>query len=306
MAGDKAVGRVTRLLGLVEYLELHGPTSFADLGAHFGVSAAQIKDDLYLLWVSGRPGYSHEDLVDFDASAFEAGVADLTEAQGLRQVRYSAREAAALVGALSALDATGAAPAATRTVVEKLTAALGGSSVEIVDSATVAPEVRGAIDEAISARSTLELTYVDAQERQSVRTVEPHRLVVIDGAGYLECFCHRAQDYRMLRLERIVSVQPGGGHGTHEPADRLGFTVDQGWVGTVTLARAGQWAVEELPGVELHTSGEVVTARFHVANADWIAGRLLAVAPHLRSVGPAALHDAVVRRAQAVIDAHSV
>ncbi|WP_061962129.1 helix-turn-helix transcriptional regulator [Demequina flava] len=304
MAGDRAVGRVTRLLGIIEYLETQGATDFAELAAHFGVSAAQIEKDVTLLWLSGRPGYSHEDLIDFDGFAFDDKVADLTNAQGLRQVSYSPREAAALIGALSALVATGAAPDAASSALGKLTTVVGSTGVEVVSATEVDPAIRGSLDESIATRHAVELTYVDAHQRRSVRVVEPHRLVAIDGAGYLECYCLRADDYRTLRLDRIESATAVDVMVTHPPAEKLGFSLDAGFAATVRVARAGRWAVEDLPSVELETTDAEVTARFPVADADWAAGRLLAVAPHLRSVEPQELRDALAERAANVLAVH--
>ncbi|WP_062073135.1 helix-turn-helix transcriptional regulator [Demequina sediminicola] len=306
MATNKAVGRMTRLLGIVEYLETHGPTEFAELGAHFGVDAAQVRDDVNVLWVSGRPGYMPNDLVDFDYSAFEEGIASLTEGQGLRQVMYSAREAAALTGALSALVATGTAPDAAATALEKLTTALGGTSVQVVDSTKVDPAIRAAVDTSLDQRQALRLTYIDAQERKTQRNVEPHRLVVIDGAGYLECYCLRADDYRLLRVDRIADVEPIDVMVTHPPVDRLGFSIEQGSTATVRLARAGRWALEDLPHAQVAVEGDDVIVTFAIADPDWIAGRLLAVGAHLKSVEPAPLAEAVRKKAQAVVQAHSV
>lgn len=305
MAGDKAVGRVTRLLGIIEYLETHGPAKFDELAEHFGVTSAQISKDVNLLWTSGLPGEVPGTMVDFDYSAFEAKVADLTDAQGLRQVSYSPREAAALIGALSALVATGAAPDAASSALSKLSSAVGSVGVEVVDSPDINPDIRATLDEAISARHAVELTYVDAHQRRSVRVVEPHRLVAIDGAGYLECYCLRADDYRTLRLDRIEAAAPVDVMVTHPPADRLGFSLDEGFEATVTLARPGRWAVESLPSVQIESAGDDVVARFPVADADWTAGRILSIAPHVRRVEPAQLREALAERAANLLAVHA-
>ncbi|WP_062078843.1 helix-turn-helix transcriptional regulator [Demequina globuliformis] len=306
MAADRAVSRVTRLLGIVEYLETHGATPFSELAAHFGVTVTQIEADLFLLWVSGQPGYSHGDLVDFDGSAFEQQIADVTNAQGLRQVSYSPREAAALMGALAALVATGAAPDAAQSALAKLTAAVGSVGVEVVDVPEVNAVIKDALDTSISARNAVEITYVDAQQRRTVRVVEPHRLVAIDGAGYLECYCLRADDYRTLRLDRIESARAADVMVTHPPASTLGFSLHSSFTATVRITRAGRWAVEDLPNAQLEIDGDEVVAHFPVADQEWIAGRLLAIAPHLRSVTPESLRAAVEARAEDVLAAHAV
>ncbi|GMA37636.1 helix-turn-helix transcriptional regulator [Demequina litorisediminis] len=301
---DRTLGRLTRLLGIVHYLEIHGATPFTELADHFGVSERQVRADVETLWVSGLPGHQYDDLIDFDGFLFDQGIADLTNSQGVSQVSFSAREAAALMGALSALSAAGAAPAASASVMEKLRGAVGGVSVDVSASSPVRDEVRSVLEAGMVTGTAVILDYVDAQDRRTERTVEPHRLVVIDGAAYLECWCRRAEDHRTLRLDRIASAVPTTSEVTHPPVDTHGFSLTQRYAATVTLERAARWAVEDLPGVTIMADGdETVTATFGVANPGWTAGRLLAIAPHLVSVEPAALRTALADRARGVLAA---
>jgi predicted DNA-binding transcriptional regulator YafY len=55
----------------------------------------------------------------------------------------------------------------------------------------------------------------------------------------------------------------------------------------------------------INEAGEDVEATFGVADAMWVAGRLLAVSPHLRAVEPKDLRDAVARQARAVLAAQA-
>jgi proteasome accessory factor C len=298
---EKALPRLTRLLGIVTYLEQHGPSSFGVLAKVFGVSEDQIRKDVGTLSVSGLPGYMPDDLLDFDFSAYEHGIASLTESQGVTQVRLSAREAVALTGALSALVAAGTAPEAARTALEKLRAAMGGADpMVVVPASTTKPEVSRALLDAVARRRVATVIYVDANDRQTERVIEPHRLVTIDGFGYVECYCRRAGDYRTLRVDRIGAVTVSDEPVVEPPSDAQGFTLVPHFEARVVVARGGRWALEELPGVTLIEVGDDVEATFGVANAHWVAARLLSVAPLLRVVEPDLLADALQETARAV------
>ncbi|PKQ26138.1 MAG: WYL domain-containing protein [Actinobacteria bacterium HGW-Actinobacteria-4] len=298
---EKALPRLTRLLGIVTYLEQQGPTSFAVLAERFGVSEDQIRKDVGTLSVSGLPGYMPDDLLDFDFSAFDHGVASLTESHGVSQVRLSAREAVALTGALSALVAAGTAPAAALTALDKLRGAMDGNDPMVVlPASSTKPEVSQALLDAVARRRVATVTYVDAHDRLTEREIEPHRLVTIDGIGYVECFCRRAGDYRTLRLDRMNAVTVTDEPVVAAPSDADGFTLVPRFDARVVVARSGRWALEELPGVALDEVGDDVEATFGVTNAHWVAGRLLAIAPYLRVVEPEELVQALGDAAKAV------
>jgi proteasome accessory factor C len=297
---------LTRLLSIVTFLEDHGPTPFEDLASHFGVPTDQIRRDVELLWVAGLPGHMPHDLVDFDAVMFEAGVADLTNSQGLAQVRLSAREAVALVGALSTLVAAGTAPEAASSALVKLRGASeAAAAITVVPTSAVDPAVTDTLTQAMGASEAVEVHYVSAQDRRTERVIEPHRLVTIDGVAYVECFCKRAGDYRTLRVDRIQSATRTGARIEHGPSDADGFSLAPRFEAKVVVARSGRWALEDLPGVVINEAGDDVEATFGVADAMWVAGRLLAVSPHLRAVEPKDLRDAVARQARAVLAAQA-
>ncbi len=300
---DKTLARLTRLLGIVHYLERHGETEFTELAAHFGVTVKQIRADVETLWVSGLPGHQHNDLIDFNADLFDAGIADLTNGQGVSQVSFSPREAAALIGALSALTASGAAPEAAGSVLDKLRGAVGPVGLDVVADTAVNPDVRATLERGIESATAVTLDYVDAHDRRTLRTVEPHRIVLIDAAAYLECWCRRAGDYRTLRIDRVESATATDSAQEHAAADSHGFALQAHYEATVTLARAARWAVEDMPGVSIATEGDRVTATFGVANPAWTAGRLLAIGPDLTSVEPAALREEMATQARAVLEA---
>jgi len=304
VVAERALPRVTRLLGLVAYLEDNGPTPFGDLAAHFDVSVEQIREDVNTLWVSGLPGHMTGDLIDFDFDAFEQDIASLTNSQGVTQIRLSAREAVALVGSLSTIVASGGAPRAAETALAKLGEALGDDPITVVSVSSVDPTVSTAVFDAVSRRRVAEVDYVDASDRSTTRAIEPHRVVTIDGVPYVECFCRRADDYRTLRLDRISAVRVSDEAVLRPPSDAGAFSLEPTLQARVVIARSGRWAIEDFPSVTIEDSGDDIVATFGVADATWAAARLLAVAPHLRVIEPAALAEELAAQARAVLAAH--
>ena len=304
---DTARDRLVRLLGLIAYLEAHGSTPFAVLAQHFSVPASRIERDLWTLTTSGVPPYLPDECIELDFDDLDEGIATLVESQGLSQVRLSGREAVALIGALATLIGAGAAPAGAEDVLDRIRAAYGSDEpVRVLDAPGADGGVREALEAAIGAGTAVRLEYVDAQDRRTSRVIEPHRLVAIDGAAYVECFCLKADDHRTLRLDRIESVERADVLATHPPADDHGFSLAPRFTATVVARRAARWAFEDLADVDIADEGEAVRVTFGVADADWAAGRLLTIATQLVSVEPAELREAVARHADAVVAAHSV
>ncbi len=303
---ERTAPRVTRLLGLVTYLERHGEASVEELAERFDVTAEQIRKDVDTLWVSGVPGHGPEDLIDFDAWALDDGIVRITNSQGVSQVRLSPREAVALIGALSALVAAGAAPEAASSALAKLKAAVGD-----VDAVVVSPtravnrDVVATLTEAIEKMLVVRVDYVDALDRRSTRDIEAHRIVAIDGAAYVECYCYRAGDYRTLRIDRIKAATLTDISATQPSSASGGFTLEPRFDAVITAARGARWMIDNIPGSVVEDDGESIVARFGVATIDLIAAQLLTVGPMLRTIEPPELARAVAAKAADVLAAQA-
>lgn len=300
---EHARPRLTRLLGIVTYLEDHGSTPFADLADHFGVTVDQIRADVNTLWMSGLPGQMPDDLIDFDFDDFSQDIASITNTQGARQIRLSPREGIAVIAALSEIVATGSAPRAASSALEKLTAALGEEPLTVIGVAQPDAEVVRVLMTAVASRHAVQLDYVDAGDRRTERTIEPHRVVTIDGLSYVECYCRRAADYRTLRVDRIAHASATEIPIETPASDSEGFSLAATFQSELRLDRAGRWAVEDIPGVVIEDDGEALVVLVGVVDVGWTAARLISVAPLLHSVEPDALRDALARHAHAVLAA---
>ena len=96
--------RLPRLLALVPYLQARPNIAVAEAAADFGVTEAQLRRDLTLLWMCGLPGHGPGDLIDL---SFEGDTVSVIFDAGMsRPLRLTGEEALALVVALRTLAET--------------------------------------------------------------------------------------------------------------------------------------------------------------------------------------------------------
>ena len=161
------------------------------------------------------PGLTPGDLIDIDMDAVDGeGVIHLSNADYLtRPLRLSADEALALVLALRTLReiaGPGKRDAVDRAL-KKLEAAAG--NVPATDQATVAvtaarDDIQARVNDGLQRGKRLDLTYDVASRAETTRRmVDPLRVFVLDGYGYLEAWCYSATALRTFRLDRIAAVE---------------------------------------------------------------------------------------------------
>jgi predicted DNA-binding transcriptional regulator YafY len=94
MAATSNEERLARLLALVPYLQARPGIEVQQAAADFGVSEAQLRKDLTLLWMCGLPGHGPGDLIDL---SFEGETVSVIFDAGMsRPLRLTAEEALAL------------------------------------------------------------------------------------------------------------------------------------------------------------------------------------------------------------------
>lgn len=201
--------RLPRLLALVPYLQARPGISVAQASADFGVTEAQLRRDLTLLWMCGLPGHGPGDLIDL---SFEGeNVSVIFDAGMSRPLRLSAEEALALVVALRTLAETpGLADTdAVQRALAKIESVAGESvhgetvAVELDDSERSLALARRAVDEQRAIRIR---HYSASRDELSERTVDPVRVFVSDEHSYLEGWCRSAEGMRVFRIDRLDDV----------------------------------------------------------------------------------------------------
>ncbi|SDT15037.1 helix-turn-helix transcriptional regulator [Microlunatus soli] len=310
--------QVRRLLSLIPYLREHDGIPIADVAEAFGVTSQRIRDDLGVLWMCGLPGLSPGDLIDIDMDAVDGeGVIHLSNADYLtRPLRLSADEALALILALRTLRGVAAQGdrAAIDRVLDKLQAVAGS----IPDRAEVrvtggADEVQDTVNEAFRRGKRLELTYDVASRAETThRFVDPLRVFVLDGYGYLDAWCYSANGMRSFRLDRIAEARMTDVDvADHDVVLR---DLSGGWFDalkdaplvTLALDHSAAWVAEYYPMeqvAEAADGGLTVTTR--ISDPAWLRSLLLRLGGAVRVLSPAGAGDSAADAATEALDQYA-
>lgn len=306
--------RLPRLLSLVPYLLARPGVLVTEVAADFGVTERQLRRDLELLWMCGLPGYGPGDLVDL---SFAGDTVTVTEDAGMRRpLRLTTAEATALLVALRALGEqpgvvdTGAVRRATAKIEQAVgDAGLAGVAVDLsrAEEATSAA-VRRALEEGRALRIVY---YTAGRDAVSQRVVDPMRLLIVEGRGYLEAWCRRAEGVRLFRLDRVEDVavldEPAEPPPDAEPADVSGgaFRARPEHPAAVLLLEPDALWVSEYYPVEQAEELEGGRLRVVLRYGDpaWLVRLVLGLGGGARVLEPAELAEAVARRARAALAA---
>ncbi|HEY9264539.1 MAG TPA: WYL domain-containing protein [Microlunatus sp.] len=309
--------QVRRLLSLIPYLREHDGVAIADVAEAFGVTPERIREDLSVLWMCGLPGLSPGDLIDIDMDAVEGqGVIHLSNADYLtRPLRLSADEALALILALRTLRGVTARDdrAAIDRALEKLQAVA-----QVTDRAEVRvtggrEDIQGTVGEALHRKKRLELTYDVASRAETThRFVDPLRVFVLDGYGYLDAWCYSANALRSFRLDRIAAVEiTDADVAEHEVELR---DLAGGWFDalkdaplvTLALDRGAAWVAEYYPTEQVTPAEDGgLTVSLRVSDPVWLRGLLLRLGGGARVLAPDGAGDSAADAATEALDQYA-
>jgi proteasome accessory factor C len=311
--------QVRRLLSLVPYLREHDGAAMADVARAFDISLRTLRDDLNVLWMCGLPGLSPGDLIDIDMDAVEGeGVIHLSNADYLtRPLRLSADEALALVLGLRTLREI-AGPgqrAAVDRALAKLEVATGSSATDQASVAVTAgqDEVQARITDGLQRGRRLDLTYdVASRAETTERQVDPLRVFVLEGYGYLEAWCYSAQALRTFRLDRVaeatVTDTPVAPHDVRLRDLSAGWfeALQDAPLVTLDLAPEAAWVAEYYPTEATSARAEGgLTVTLRVTDPAWLRGLLLQLRGGAVVVAPAGAGDSAAEAAQEALDQYA-
>lgn len=312
--------RLPRLLSLVPYLLARPGVPTAVVAADFGIAERQLRRDLELLWMCGLPGYGPGDLVDL---SFSGDTVTVTEDAGMRRpLRLTTAEGTALLVALRTLgDLPGMVDTeAVRRATAKVERAVGDAGAGGVAVGVTAQEqaTTAAVREALESGRAATIDYYTAgRDAVSRRTVDPMRLLLVEGRGYLEAWCRRAEAVRLFRLDRVDDVvvlaeaaaappdaQPADvSAGVFRPRPEHGSAV-------LLLEPEARWIAEYYPVDEVtelppedHGNGPGegsgrARALLRYADPDWLVRLVLGLGGGARVLEPPELAAEVARRAR--------
>jgi proteasome accessory factor C len=306
--------RLGRLLNLVPYLLARPGILVAEAAADLGVSERQLREDLELLWVCGLPGYGPGDLIDM---AFDGDRVTITYDAGIdRPLRLTPDEALALVVALRMLAETPGM--GQRDAIERALAKIESTAGELAD-APVAVRLPGNDDRlatirgAVQRQRALRITYYTAtRDEITERVVDPMRVLVVAGRGYLEAWCRRAEAVRLFRVDRIDGLveldEPAAPPPQAQPSEVsdsvFSPTPDLPLV-RLRVGRGGRWITEYYPCEEIVAeSAEHWLVSLRAADLGWARRLVMGLGPEVSVVAPPELAEAVREQARIALAAY--
>jgi len=219
------MNRTDRLYALREELRRAGPTgrTAARLAQKFEVSVRTIKRDISTLQHGGFPVW---------AVPGPSGGYTVDASATLPPVNITAAEASALAAALAVCQGQPFARHG-ETALTKLLAVMDERirlqtrrlSDRIWINHTdqpIPPGILSCIEQALQTRRTLNLTYLDENNHQTSRQVDPQILANSKGNWYLIAHCHLRNRIRWFRLDRIQKTTLTSQPATDIPLTQIG------------------------------------------------------------------------------------
>jgi proteasome accessory factor C len=313
--------QLPRLLSLVPYLLTRPGARLADVARTFGVTEEQIARDLELVYMCGLPGYFPGDLIEVDITA--SGRITVSNADPMsRPLRLSRDEALPLIVGLRMLadlpglqnrDAVDSALAKLEDAAGEAAASSSAIAVELEPGGR-SPEILAVVHAGLAEKRRLHLSYyVPARDETTERDVDPMRVSVVEGRGYLEGWCRLADAVRLFRLDRITAASvldvPAAPPLEAQPRD-LDAGLFQPGPGdlrvVLEVGPTGRWVSEYYPceSVEpLPDGGARIVLR--TPDTRWVRRLALRLGAEGRVVEPVELVEAVVADAMAALAAYA-
>ncbi|MBA3652764.1 MAG: WYL domain-containing protein [Actinobacteria bacterium] len=301
--------RLRRLLAIIPWIAARKAATFEEIAIRFGLTVAEVENELLLAACCGLPPYSPDRLIELivDEDRVTADVPEYFR----RPPRLSAADGFALLAAGKALLAVpGSDPSGPLArAMDKLGGVLGVGDRVAVE--LDAPEHLDALRAAAAAHDTVEIDYYSAsRDEATTRRVDPLLVFTDAGHWYVDGYCHRTDAVLHFRVDRVSAVRPTGD--SFEPR-----TVDVPKVGvfhpgpdtpvvTVELPKRGAWVAETYPveGVRELKNGRL-RVQLAISGPAFLERLLLRVGPTAKVVEPKEMAEIAQQAARKVLARYS-
>jgi proteasome accessory factor C len=298
---DTAVTQAPRLIELIAWLsqgDSRGTITYKAAAKKFGVSEAQIRNDLDVLV------HLSDEHKDFLASVRVAIVADgftvVSRGPFRRPVQFSAEEGLALLLGLGAVQGGRGVAAKFKKGTETIESAYAIGSAPSADLDGVLAVARRARDD----KRKLEILYCGSAGEPSRRIVHVHQIVEAGGRWYVIAWCEKVQDVRRFRAERILEAkllpQEFRLQVLFKPIKdaRELLSADGAVPARVAFSKKiSRWLKEKYPNGHEEGDGRYVVT-FQVADPAWLVREVLQYGAEAEVLGPEGLREAVKRMVQ--------
>ena len=167
--------------------------------------------------------------------------------------------------------------------------------------------------EAVASKRLVHLTYhVPGRDETTERDVDPMRVLLVEGRGYLEGWCRRAEAVRLFRLDRVLAItmldapaQPPAEAQARDLNAGLFQASPHDLLVTLDLEPDAAWVAEYYPTETVVSNGrDGVIATLRVADLRWVRRLALRLAGSLTILAPASLAAEVSADATRALQAY--
>jgi proteasome accessory factor C len=289
------------LIRLLPWLVANNGASLREVAAQFEVTEKHALELISQLVVTG-PSQAGGGLVDIDFE--DSDSIFVTDAKALdRPVKLSEFEAATLLGGLHYLEQFPQLVDAeiVSGLINKIQKALPNidSPINVVP-APVAQGVRAVVDEGISLKQSIVITYAGVtKDDVSTRTVDPVSTYLQDDFVYLKAWCRNSQAWRSFRLDRILDASLGT-DSINIPESDEPIEAKREYLAAIELDKAYYGQLDQVDIVSFKEyMWHAVEVELKVYSRDWLVSMILASGGRVKAVRPPDLIEALVARASA-------
>ena len=259
--------RLQRLLAIIPWVASRDGPRVDEVCTRFGCTEAELVDDLELLFLCGLHPYTPDMLIDVDIADGRVWIRYAEYFS--RPLRLTPTEGLALLASGRTVLATagGDDDGPLARGLDKLAAAMGvdaGEAVEI-ELGPVAEDLLGTLRAAAGAHRQVEIDYYSfGRDERARRVIDPYAVFSAAGQWYVSGWCHRVDDERLFRVDRIASATPL----------QTSFTPPKT---TPDLAAYRPGAEDPRVTLELEPSARWVAEQYPVEKVEEVDGRRLRV-----------------------------
>jgi len=293
-----ATDRLRRLLAVIPWVVDKGGASLSEISSHFDYPTEQLVTDLEeVLFMVGVHPFTPECLVDVFISD---GFVEISYADWFRKPLHLSQEemfrlivAGKSVSEYLDTDELGSLEKG----LMKLAAASGttvGDAVEV----NLGMQDRGVLEifkEAKRENRRLKIKYYSyGRNEENSREIDIYRLFADKGHWYAEAYCHRAEESRIFRLDRVRQVESTDQFYIYDeellaelsPIKEIFSSKESSMPSVILhLPEEEKWVIDEYPHYEaVQEENGDWKVEFPVASPAWFARLLLRLGPNIKIV----------------------
>lgn len=293
--------KIDRLLAITMLLINKKKITARELAEYFEVSVRTIQRDMDNLTIAGVPVFS---------DVGKNGGYSIVEEYKMDKNFLNVDEANILISLLKNIEKLVPYEEA-KTMTNKLKAIFPEQDIDEKVVFSLSPHVRETqylehmevITKAREAHKKVNMSYIDANYKETIRVICPYRLVMMGSVWYVYGYCDERLDFRLFKVNRILTCQMlEETFELHPMPKKVPWEeiTDDSKVSTSMILEIDSCLKGQIPDYFDYRSCKVLEDRIIVSVDfpidEWMYSLLLSLVPHVRVVEPQWVRDEMIRR----------